>query len=206
MSTTRFILPVVLCLLGATGLNTATASGLQQGPPSRGFAQERDQWDVPPSEWKEIQRRGFHDGVEGARKDYGNHRRPDVNNREEYRHPDMPWDMREPYREGFRRGYERAMSHLMGAPEAPRREPDRYMREPDRPHDMGSGRDAIERRAYEDGMGGARKDYGNNRRPDVNNRDEYRHPNVPYELQRTYRDSFRRGYDKQMDQLLGRRR
>jgi hypothetical protein len=65
----------------------------------------------------EIQRRGFHDGIEGARKDAGNHRRPDVNNRDEYRHPHLPPEEREAYREGFRRGYERAMSHLMGEPE-----------------------------------------------------------------------------------------
>ena len=36
---------------------------------------------------QEIQRQGFRDGIEGARKDSDNHRRPNVNNRDEYRHP-----------------------------------------------------------------------------------------------------------------------
>jgi hypothetical protein len=69
-------------------------------------------WDVPPQEFRDIQRQGFHDGIEGARKDYENHRRPDVNNRDEYRHPHVPGSERRDYREGFRRGYETGMSHL----------------------------------------------------------------------------------------------
>ena len=60
-------------------------------------------------------RRGFHDGVEGARKDYQNHRPPNVNNRDEYRNPHFiaPPD-RHDYREGFRRGYAVAVSHIYG--------------------------------------------------------------------------------------------
>jgi hypothetical protein len=50
-------------------------------------------------------------------------------------------------------------------------------------------------------MDGARKDMGNHRRPDPSNRDEYRHPNVPYELQGQYRDAFRRGYRQAMSQM-----
>ncbi|MGO9433675.1 MAG: hypothetical protein ACLPH3_17725 [Terracidiphilus sp.] len=69
-------------------------------------------WDAPPAEFRDAQRRGFHDGVEGARKDFDNHREPNVENREEFRHPHVPRDEREDYREGFRAGYERAMSHL----------------------------------------------------------------------------------------------
>ena len=74
----------------------------------------------PPGEFNDIQRRGFHDGIEGARRDYGNHRRPDVNNREEYRNSNLPPDVRDVYREAFRRGYEMAASHLWGgAPQPP---------------------------------------------------------------------------------------
>ena len=50
--------------------------------------------------------RGFYDGMRGAEHDFGNHRRADVNNREEYRDPDsVPRWARHEYREGFRRGY-----------------------------------------------------------------------------------------------------
>jgi hypothetical protein len=69
-------------------------------------------WDAPPAEFRDAQRKGFHDGVEGARKDFDNHREPNVENREEFRHPHVPRDEREDYREGFRQGYDRAMSHL----------------------------------------------------------------------------------------------
>jgi hypothetical protein len=77
-------------------------------------------WDTPPQEFRDIQRQGYHDGIEGARKDYDNHRRPDVNNRDEYRHPHVPDSAKADYREGFRRGYEVAMDHLMNGTRGPR--------------------------------------------------------------------------------------
>jgi hypothetical protein len=73
---------------------------------------DRD-WNTPPQEFRDIERQGYHDGIEGARKDYDNHRRPDVNNRDEYRHPHVPESARSDYREGFRRGYDTAWDHLM---------------------------------------------------------------------------------------------
>ena len=71
-------------------------------------------WDAPPPEFREVQRKGFHDGIEGARKDFDNHRPPNVNNRDEYRHPHVDASMRDDYRDGFRRGYDVAMQHLSG--------------------------------------------------------------------------------------------
>jgi hypothetical protein len=41
-----------------------------------------------------------------------NHRKPDVNNRDEYRHPHVPDDEKQPYREAFRRGYEVGVEHI----------------------------------------------------------------------------------------------
>jgi hypothetical protein len=82
--------------------------------PASAYAQEHG-WDSPPQEFRDIQRQGFHDGIEGARKDYDNHRRPDVNNRDEYRHPHVPDSARADYREGFQRGYQVGMDHLMEA-------------------------------------------------------------------------------------------
>jgi hypothetical protein len=88
------------------------SAGLQQDAPPAGYAQSPDGWDRPPAEFREIQRQGFHDGVEGARKDFDHHRAPNVNDRDEYRHPHVSPSGREDYREGFRRGYEVAMNHL----------------------------------------------------------------------------------------------
>jgi len=196
----RIAIPVLGLFVGFAGAGIVRAAGVPQGQHSQ-YAQDRDAWDAPPHQWKEIQRRGFQDGIDGARKDYGNNRRPDVNNRDEYRRPSLPYDLREPYREGFRRGYERAMSHLMGDRDRNPHDRDERVREPEH-----HGRDIAEetrQRGFEDGMEGARKDIGNHRRPNVNNRDEYRRPSVPYELQRDYREGFRRGYEKAMAEMTG---
>ncbi len=95
--------------------------GSPQGPPPPpGYAQGPGGWDAPPQEFRDIQRQGFHDGIEGARRDFDNHRRPNVNNREEFRHPHVPPSARQDYRDGFRRGYDVAMSHLLGGGPGPR--------------------------------------------------------------------------------------
>jgi len=164
-------------------------------PPPAGFAQNG--WDRPPDAWNDVQRRGFHDGIEGARKDFDNHRRPDVDNRDEYRRPNVPPPMWAAYREGFRRGYDAAMSHLVGTP-------DWRMRAPERPWDAAPDQfDEIHRQGFRDGIEGARKDFDNHRRPDVENREEYRHPHLPPEERDAYRDGFRRGYQVGMDHLMG---
>lgn len=80
-------------------------------PPPPGWGHES--WAVVPPEYQGAERKGFFDGVEGARKDYQNHRLPDVDNREEYRHPHVRRDEREAYRRGFRRGYAAGVNNLM---------------------------------------------------------------------------------------------
>jgi len=113
-------LPLVAFVLGTSGIVVAQKHIAAQ-PVNGTFAtaaaaqyDHHDDWDVPPREFREVQRQGFHDGVEGAKKDFDNHRMPDVNNREEYRHPNVSKADRADYREGFRRGYDAAMSHLTG--------------------------------------------------------------------------------------------
>jgi hypothetical protein len=58
------------------------------------------------------ERQGFYDGVRGADRDFLNGRRPDVNNRDEYRDPHLPRWERHEYREGFRRGYYERMKQI----------------------------------------------------------------------------------------------
>jgi len=79
-------------------------------PVAAGLAQ--DNWDVPPAEFDEVTRHGFHDGVEAARSDYKDHKEPDLNRHEKYRHPDLPEKDREAFRRGFERGYRAATDHL----------------------------------------------------------------------------------------------
>lgn len=114
MTLNRLAIPAFALLLGATspGLVKATPSAPGQPPPA--FAQDHGGWDMPPQDLPETQRQGFRDGIEGARRDFDNHRRFDVNNRDEFRHPHVPREEREAYREGFRHGYEVAASHLVG--------------------------------------------------------------------------------------------
>jgi flagellar biosynthesis/type III secretory pathway protein FliH len=138
-----------------------------------------------------------------------------VNNRDEYRDPHLQRDQQEAYREGFRRGYERGVSHLVGGPQepvGPAEQPmpgaSQQMRDPDRGGPgMGMGMSQelgsdIQRRGFHDGLEGARKDLDNHRQPNVNNRDEYRHPGVPHGMRNEYREGFRHGYDRGMSQMM----
>ena len=88
-------------------------SQLTGGRPWESRGSDMDHW-APPDRFNDMQRRGFHDGVEGARRDFGNHRRPNVANRDEYREPRVDQAFWHEYREGFRRGYEMAASQLWG--------------------------------------------------------------------------------------------
>ncbi len=98
-------------------LGTATGNA-QYGPPppQPGYYQQRGDWDTPPQEFHEFGRLGFHDGVDGAQKDIQNHRRPDVRNRDEFRHPHVPGYARDEYRDAFRRGYSVGIQHILGGP------------------------------------------------------------------------------------------
>ncbi|MGB6191988.1 MAG: hypothetical protein WBF42_05950 [Terracidiphilus sp.] len=109
------VLSMLVLSLAVIPPKKANASGIAEGAAAAAVAaQNHGQWDSPPQEFKDIQRQGFHDGVEGARKDFDNHRRPNVENRDEYRHPHVPESAREDYREGFRQGYQRGVEHLYG--------------------------------------------------------------------------------------------
>ena len=217
MNFNRFAIATVALVLGVAGMSTGRAYSMSAGAAAQGYGQDRGGWDTPPAELQDIQRQGFRDGIIGAQKDANNHRRWDVNNRDEYRNPHLPPAQRDAYRDGFRRGYERGVAHLTGQ--------DQQMRGPDRDdHDRGGpdrggpgmgpgvgygqgpggpGND-IRIHGFQDGMDGALKDLNNHRRPDPNNRDEYRRPNnIPNPVVEVYRDGFRRGYQRGIDLLTG---
>jgi hypothetical protein len=89
---------------------SALLAGHAAGAPAAAFGQEP--WETPPSDLQGAEQQGFHDGIEGARKDVENHRPPSPENRDEFRHPPVPHHDWRAYRRGFRRGYRRAMEHL----------------------------------------------------------------------------------------------
>lgn len=92
--------------------STGTMMAQYYGPPAPQYA-PGPAWEQGPPEFRAAQQRGFHDGIEGAKRDFKNHRPPNVNNRDEYRNPHFisPPD-RADYRMGFRRGYEVAVHHI----------------------------------------------------------------------------------------------
>lgn len=204
MKLNRLVLPAFALFLGSVCMLPAPAAAEQQ-PPDYDYGQRNGDWDAPPQEMNDVERRGYRDGIEGARRDYGNHRQPDVDNRDEYRHPDLPRDEWQEYREGFRRGYERGVAYLAGNGAGP-------MPQQRRDDDNDAGRRnwnaysgpmfEARRHGFADGMEGAIKDFGNHRRPDPDNRDEFRHPSVPGELRDPYRDGFQRGYQVAMSELM----
>ena len=71
-------------------------------------------WMQPPPEFKEMQRQGFHEGVQAAIKDFDHHRDPDLERHKEYVHPKhMDRSFVPDYRDGYRRGYNDAYKHLV---------------------------------------------------------------------------------------------
>jgi hypothetical protein len=95
----------------------ALGLALAAGPviiPTIATAQE-GQWEPmePQGQWSDAWHHGFHEGVEAARRDMRENRRTDMDDHEQYRHPNVPRDMRRDFREGFARGYHMVMEHNM---------------------------------------------------------------------------------------------
>ena len=108
--------------LGLAGMAMAQGYGPPQGgygPPQGGYGPPPGPppqyggrgWDAPPGEFRDVRRQGFLDGVQGAERDFQNHRIWNVKNRDEYRHPPVPGNVRGDYRAGFQRGYYATVQH-----------------------------------------------------------------------------------------------
>lgn len=109
MKPTRFLIPTLagaaLTLATFPGTGTAVAQDYGQPPAQRWYGNAE----------QNLEQRGFRDGVFGADRDFQNHRRPDVNNRDEYRDRRFNSDWAEhEYREGFRRGYYHRVHEIYG--------------------------------------------------------------------------------------------
>lgn len=99
----------IAAIFAAVILAVPHAGAFQYAPPPPA----PEPWAAPPPDLQGVEQQGFRDGIEGARKDAQNHRPPNVNNRDEYRHPSVPARDRRAYRAGFRRGYQVGVNHLM---------------------------------------------------------------------------------------------
>jgi hypothetical protein len=70
-------------------------------------------WMQPPPEFKEMQRKGFHAGVQAAVKDYDHHKDPDLERHKEYVKPKVDPSYVPDWRDGYKRGYNDAYKHLL---------------------------------------------------------------------------------------------
>jgi hypothetical protein len=103
----------------AAGLLAAPAALFAQGPPpppgyGQGYGPGGGQgprgWDAPPDRFtRDLERNAFHDGMVGAQHDLENRRRPNVNNRDEFRNYRGP--ERRAYRDAFSAGYRAFWDH-----------------------------------------------------------------------------------------------
>jgi len=200
MKISRIALAALTLALGTAALLAAQAPPPPYPPPQDRPDQGRGGWDAPPPELRDVQRQGFHDGIEAARNDIGSHRPANAEMRPEFRHPPVERGLRNDYRDGFRRGYGVAFAH---SPEGMGRPP---MMQPGPPPPPG-GRDHgpwdaappefrdMQRRGFHDGIEAARKDIAEQRPPDAERKREFREPPVPPEGRDEYREGFHRGYD-----------
>ena len=110
----RFLSAAALTAALAVPVGMATArahAATLSGSPSATFVQERP-WDAPPDEYRDVQRQGFHDGMEAAHRDWERHSHKDADDHERYRHPPVDREFAHDYRDAFREGYSRAMNHI----------------------------------------------------------------------------------------------
>jgi hypothetical protein len=102
---------LTIALAASVGWLTAKAYAAPLAQPAAGLYQDRP-WDEPPEEFREAQRKGFHEGVEAARHDFESRNHKDADDHESYRHPRVERELRDDYRDGFKRGYSAAMHHM----------------------------------------------------------------------------------------------
>jgi len=227
MISCRFALPCLAFAVAA--ILPARAAAPVPSLQSYGQYGQQGGWDVPPSYFNDIQRRGYHDGVEGARHDYGNHRTPDPNNRDEYRSPsNVSGADRDAYRAAFAQGYNTAAPHLWGTGAAPAAQAPAYPSsypppqaqapyggyQANRANNGAYGANGnqwgsrglqsdAQRQGYREGMDEARKDYQFHRPSNPEGHEEYQNPYVDPQHVDEYREGFMRGYEVGWSQVSG---
>ncbi len=106
----RFLRWTAAMIFGVGLLAAAVPGHAQEDRDRDGRAGQTNRWEQPPSEYtRDIQRQAYRDGMRGGREDAINHRNPDVNNRDEFRHYHGP--DRGAYKEAFVRGYNTYYMH-----------------------------------------------------------------------------------------------
>ena|SRR5215472_5371859 len=111
MTKTWLAVSALALSLGATSGGFA-ARAYAMPAPSQPQYEGQGRWDEAPSEYRDAQRSGFHEGIEAARRDFAEHRHRDADDHSAYKHPPVERDLVSDYRNAFREGYSRAMHHM----------------------------------------------------------------------------------------------
>ena len=109
-----FSVPALALCIAAPAAIQASAHEAQPLPSAAQYQDRDHDWDRPPESYsEEAERRGFHEGIEAARRDYMDRRHADADDHDVYKHPPVDGDhARHEFREGFKEGYRRAMDHM----------------------------------------------------------------------------------------------
>ena len=105
------IAALTVSLAAPASMITAKAHAAALPAGQQGYYQDRP-WDQPPDEYRDVQRQGFHDGIEAARRDWDRHSHKDADDHEHFRHPPVDQQFAHDYREAFKHGYSEAMHHM----------------------------------------------------------------------------------------------
>jgi hypothetical protein len=105
------IAALTVSLAASASMMTAKAHAEALPAAQPADSQERP-WDQPPDEYRDVQRQGFHDGVDAARKDWDLHAHKDADDHERFRHPPVDRQFDHDYRDAFKHGYSEAMHHM----------------------------------------------------------------------------------------------
>lgn len=109
----KWIAPSLLALcVAAPGALKATAHEAQPVPSAVQYQDQDRDWDRPRDDWQDAQRRGFHEGIEAARRDFADHRHADADDHPQFKHPPVDRDDVRAFRDGFKEGYRRALDHM----------------------------------------------------------------------------------------------
>jgi len=111
MTKTWLTVSALAVALGATSGGVAAKAYASPAPAAAQY-QDQGRWDETPSEYRDVQRQGFHDGIEAARRDFETRSHKDADDHDRYRHPSVEKEFRDDYRHAFREGYSRAMHHM----------------------------------------------------------------------------------------------
>jgi hypothetical protein len=109
-------LPLLAIALASSPLLLAQGAKSDDQPKEASGSQApavvKAKWEKPPEEFNDVQRQGFHDGIEAARDDLQNQRTQDAEKRNEFHHAPGSKHSHEQYLEGFRTGYDLAFYYL----------------------------------------------------------------------------------------------